>query len=256
MGSSAGEYLRPGYARGVTLAVCTWNLFHGRTQPAPTHADLVDEFAAALGARPWDVCGLQEVPPWWATQLGHATGASVRTTRTSLERGLLPRWQERTHRKDPERIGVHGAGANVLLVRPSAGMITAERSATLRWCPQRRTVHAVRLERQRGTAVWIANVHTHNKPESKAALDTIRALGIVDAWAGSEPAVLLGDLNLAHPAGVARVEGWELLHGHRVDHVLGRGVEPADGTFAEVARLRSDAALSDHRIVGLSVNIH
>lgn len=239
----------------MTLQVATWNLFHGRTQPQPTHADLVDEFAAALDAHPWDVCGLQEVPPWWAAQLGERLGASVRSTRTSLVRASFPRTQERIHRRDPERCGVRGAGANVLLVRPSAGLVTAERSATLRRAPQRRTLHAVRLERPDATAVWVANVHTHNKPESKAAADTIRALGLVDAWARGEAAVLLGDLNLATPQGLARVAGWEHLHGHRVDHVLGSGVDSADGTFAEAARLSPERALSDHRIVGVSVKI-
>lgn len=243
------------YARPVTLAVCTWNLFHGRTQPEPTHADLVDEFAAALDACPWDVAGLQEVPPWWAAQLGERLGASVRTVRTSLVRAALPRLQEWVHRRDPETIGVRGAGANVLLIRPAAGIVTAERSATLRWLPQRRTVHAVRLERPDASAVWIANVHTHNRPESKAAADTIRALGHADGWARGEPAVLLGDLNLPTPQGLARVAGWTHVHGHRVDHVLGRGVEAADGTFAEVSRLAPERALSDHRIVGASVKI-
>lgn len=239
----------------MALAVCTWNLFHGRTQPASTRADLVDAFAAALGAHPWDVCGLQEVPPWWAGQLGRALGASVRTTRTSLERSALPRTQERIHRRDPERIGVRGAGANVLLIRPSAGIVTAERSASLRWLPQRRTIHAVRLERPSGAAVWVGNVHTHNKPESEAALDTIRALELMGGWAGDDPAVLVGDLNLPTPQGLARVAGWEHLHGHRVDHVLGRGVARTGGTFAEVARYSADAALSDHRLVGSSVNM-
>lgn len=245
----------PDYARVVTLRVATWNLFHGRTQPQPTRADLSGEFAAALGAHPWDVCGLQEVPPWWAAELGEALGASVRATRTSLVRAAFPRWQERVHRRDPERLGVRGAGANVLLVRPSAGLITAERSATLRWLPQRRTVHAVRLERPDATAVWVANVHTHNRPESKAAVDTMQALDRLDYWARGEPSVLLGDLNLPVPQGLARVAGWAHVYGHRVDHILGRGIEPADGTFDEVSRLAPDRALSDHRIVGASVKI-
>lgn len=245
----------PDYARPVTLRVATWNLFHGRTQPQATHADLVGAFADALDAHPWDVCGLQEVPPWWAPELGEALGASVRTVRTSFVRAALPRLQEWIHRRDPEIIGVRGAGANVLLIRPGAGVVTAEHSATLRWLPQRRTVHAVRLERPDASALWVANVHTHNKPESKAAADTIRALARVDGWSRDEPAILLGDLNLPAPQGVARVAGWEHLHGHRVDHVLGRGTRSADGTFAEAARLSPDRALSDHRIVGASVKI-
>lgn len=236
------------------MRVCTWNLFHGRSRP-PLHRDLIDEFAAALGAHPWDVCGLQEVPPWWAAELGEALGASVRTARTSLLRAAFPRLQERIHRRNPERLGVKGAAANVLLVRPEAGQVVDHREATLRWLPQRRSVHAVRLARPGVPDVWVANVHTHNRPESLAAADTIRALAAVDAWSAGAPALLLGDLNLQAPAGLARVEGWEHLYGHRVDHVLGRSVDGASGTFAEIPRISPDTALSDHRVVGLRVNI-
>ncbi len=234
------------------MAVCTWNLFHGRSRPA-THADLVDEFAAALAKHPWDVCGLQEAPPWWTPELATRLGASARSARTSLLRGVLPAVQEWVHRRDPETLGVNGAGANVLLVRPQAGEIVDHRVATLRRLPQRRTMHAVRLRRPSGEHWWVANVHTHNKPESKAAADTIRALGILGEWAGGEPAVLLGDLNLAAPQGLVRVEGWEHLAGHRVDHVVGHGVRADGDAFSEVLRRPSGEELSDHRIVGLRV---
>ncbi|MBJ7471864.1 MAG: endonuclease/exonuclease/phosphatase family protein [Solirubrobacteraceae bacterium] len=244
----------------MALAVCTWNLFHGRSRPG-TNADLVTDFAAALAAREWDVCGLQESPPWWTRELAQALGASARSARTSWVRAAAPGWQERTHRQDPERLGVKGAGANVLLVRPSAGEIVDERQSTVRWLPQRRSVHAVRLRRPDGSHWWVANVHTHNKPESQAARDTIRTLATVAAWAGDEPTVVLGDLNLAAPQGLVRVEGWEHLHGHRVDHIVARGLRPAGGSlasagaYAEIAWLRPGVELADHHVVGLSVDV-
>ncbi len=236
----------------MALTVCSWNLFHGRSRPA-TRANLIGAFAAALDEHPWDVCGLQEAPPWWARDLADALGARAHSVRTSLLRGALPALQEEIHRRDPERLGVRGAASNVLLVRPSAGEVVAHRVARLRRAPQRRTAHAVQLRRPDGTAWWIANVHTHNKPESAAAADTLRALHAAGRWAGSAPVVLLGDLNLAAPQGLARVEGWEHLHGHRVDHVVGRGLGAAGGAYAEVARMATGPELSDHRIVGLRV---
>lgn len=250
MGRRLRGAARFSYARAVTLTVASWNLFHGRSRPA-TRADLVDAFADALAAQPWDVCGLQESPPWWTRELAAALGASAVSVRTSLTRGAFPAVQERVHRRDPERIGVHGAAANVLLVRPQAGEIVDHRSARLRRAPQRRSVHAVRLRRAGGEHWWVANVHTHNKPESAAAADAVRAMTAVDAWAGGEPAVLLGDLNLATPQGLARVHGWDHLHGHRVDHVLGRGIVAAGGAYATVAKLPDGPELADHRIVGL-----
>lgn len=238
----------------MPLAVCTWNLFHGRSQPA-TRRGLLPEFAAALAAHPWEVCGLQEAPPWWSRELGVALGASVRSTRTSLLRAAFPRLQEALGRRDPELLGVRGAAANVLLVRPSAGVIVDHRSATLRRFPQRRTVHAVRLRRADGTHCWVANVHTHNRPESGAAADLRRTLERCADWADGEPLVVLGDLNLPTPQGLTQVQGMNWLYGQRVDHILGRGVVPTipPASYAHRAQLPGDVTLSDHRLVGTSV---
>lgn len=236
----------------MPMTVASWNLFHGRTQP-PTRANLLGAFGAALAEHPWDVCGLQEAPPWWAVPLGRQLGASVRSARTSLVRGALPGLQQAVHDRDPERIGVRGAAANVLLVRPGAGRIDQHRVAVLRHLPQRRTVHAVRLVRPHGRGIWIANVHTHNRPESLAAADLVRALRIAAAWAGDERLVVLGDLNLVAPQGLAAVEGFAWLHGHRVDHVLARGLRADGGAYADRVQPRPGLTMSDHRLVGVRV---
>ncbi len=234
------------------MTVATWNLFHGRTEP-PTRANLLSAFAAALRTKPWDVCGLQEVPPWWAAELGERTGASARMVRTSLVRGAFPGLQKAVHDRDPERLGVRGAGANVLLVRPDAGAIEQHRTAVLRCLPQRRTLHAVRLVRPSGRGIWIANVHTHNRPESSAAADLIRALRVARAWAGDERLIFLGDLNLLQPQGVASVEGLSWLHGQRVDHILGRGLRADGGAYAERIQPRPGLTMSDHRLIGVRI---
>ncbi|MDO9355143.1 MAG: endonuclease/exonuclease/phosphatase family protein [Solirubrobacteraceae bacterium] len=234
------------------MTVATWNLFHGRTQP-PTRANLLGAFSAALAEREWDVCGLQEVPPWWVAGLAAGTGSSARMARTSLLRSAWPRAQAAIHDRDPERIGVRGAGANVVLVRPEAGRIDQHRMAVLRRAPQRRTLHAVRLVRPRGRGIWIANVHTHNRPESQAAVDLVRALRVARGWAGDERLVLLGDLNLTHPQGLASAEGFAWLHGQRVDHVLARGLRSDGGAYADRVQPRKDRTMSDHRMVGVRI---
>lgn len=249
----------------MPLCVVTWNLFHGRTQPA-TRRDLLPEFSAALGSVEWDVCALQEVPPWWPAALGQRLGASVRVTRTSLLRASLPRLQRVVHQRDPELIGVRGAAVNALLVRPSAGEITAHRSARLRRVPQRRTMHAVALRQPGGKVLWIVNLHTHNKPESKAARDTRLALGLARSWAADRPgtaahhedAILVaGDFNLQVPQGLVRLDGFRHFHGRHVDHLVGRGVQLVPGSeFSQRMRLPgSDVAMSDHRMVGASVQL-
>lgn len=234
------------------MRVATWNLFHGRSVP-PTRADLRPAFEAALAAQAWDVCGLQEVPPWWAAPLGAATCASVRGARTSMVRSLAAGAQASIHLRDPERLKAGGAGANVLLVRPSAGVIDQHRVAVVRRLPMRRVMHAVRLVRPFGRGIWIANLHAHNEPESAAAADVQAALRIAAGWAGDERLVLLGDLNLATPQGLAAVEGFAWIHGHRVDHLVGRGLRSGGDAVAERLSGAPGIGLSDHRFVAVDI---
>jgi endonuclease/exonuclease/phosphatase family metal-dependent hydrolase len=236
----------------VIVRVASWNLFHGRALPA-VRRDLFPDYAAALGGADWDVCGLQEVPPWWVRPLAEACGASARGARTSLLRGALPQVQRAVSAPDPERVGVRGAAVNVLLVRPSAGRIVERRVAALRRTPQRRTVHAVRIDGPAGKW-WLGNVHTHNRPVEAASRDLGRALRHMRAWAmDDEPTVLLGDLNVPREiaTAVAAEHGFEWLAGNRVDHVL--GIPPVHASGQAVAMrprtLDRTASLSDHRFV-------
>lgn len=242
----------------MPLRVATWNLFHGRSQPA-THDDLLPAFAGALADAPWDVCGLQEVPSWWPRALGEELGASGRVVRTSLVRASLPGAQRAVHARDPEVLGVRGAAVNVLLVRPSAGRILEHRTARLRRVPQRRTMHGVQLRRPDRSLAWVVNLHAHNRPLDAAARDVHRALWIARGWAGESRAVVLGDLNLKAPAAaaVARTAGFAHVHGQHVDQILARGWSPLsiDARFAGRMRLPGGGpALSDHRLVVATVS--
>lgn len=237
----------------MPLRVATWNLFHGRSQPA-THADLLPAFADALAASPWDVCGLQEVPSWWPAALGERLGASVRVARTSWLRSSLAGVQQRVHRRDPEVLGVRGAAVNVLLVRPSAGVIVDHRVARLRRVPQRRTVHGVELARPDGGRAWVVNLHAHNRPLDAAARDVHRALRLGLDWAQGAPLVVLGDLNLKAPAAAAvgRTVGFAHVHGNHVDQVLAAGWPSPEVADRFAGRMRlpgAGPALSDHRLV-------
>jgi endonuclease/exonuclease/phosphatase family metal-dependent hydrolase len=254
----------------VTLTALTWNLFHGRSQP-PLQADLLPAFAGALAERDWDVAALQEVPTWWPAQLGRRTGASVRMVRTSLVRATFAPLQAEIHRRDPERIGVRGAGVNALLIRPSAGTITAHRTATLRWLPQRRTVHGIQLRQADGSSLWVVNVHAHNRPQGAAERDVDLALTHARRWASATPglagtppaptaapgrALVLGDLNLklTEARSAAGRAGFTLLAGSHVDHMLGLGLELAGESTIDRVQLRPGGpALSDHRLVQANV---
>ncbi|MGK2937357.1 MAG: endonuclease/exonuclease/phosphatase family protein [Solirubrobacteraceae bacterium] len=218
------------------MKILTWNLYHGRAEP-PAGRDLLPEFSAMLAIWDWDVALLQEVPPWWPVPLARASGASARMALTSrnellpLRRWVAERW--------PDLIKSGGGGCNAILVRGQR--ITEHRRALLRWRPERRVVHGVRL--QDGT--WMANVHAQVRPHTETRKDLARTGAVVLGWSGDAPAVVGGDLNIPH----AEVPGFTHLGGRGVDHVLGRG-------FAAVGRrvVPDRGPLSDHPPVLVTVH--
>lgn len=219
------------------MRILTWNLYHGRAEP-PAGRDLFDEFAEALAGWDWDVALLQEVPPWWPAPLGRACGASARMALTSrnellpLRRWAAVRW--------PDVIKSGGGGCNAILVR--GPRIVEHRRLRLRWRPERRVVHGVRLD----GGLWVANIHAQVRPHSETRKDLARAGAAVREWAGAAPAILGGDCNVEDPA----IEGFDHLGGRGVDHVLGRGVE-ATGRREVPPR----GPLSDHPPVIVPANV-
>lgn len=216
------------------MLVLTWNLFHGRRHLKGTDplrfGDHLDEFARALAGWEWDVALLQEVPPWWPPALARAAGASEsRTALTSrntmlwLRRAIAERW--------PDVIKSNGGGANAILIRGEA--ITEHRRQRLRWWPERRVVHAVRL----AGGVWVGNVHAQAHSEERAQADIGVSCEYVRGWAAGAPFVLGGDLNVRRPIAPGMVHAG----GHGVDHILCSGLTPT-----ETLRVLDRGPLSDH----------
>jgi endonuclease/exonuclease/phosphatase family metal-dependent hydrolase len=211
------------------MFVLTWNLFHGRAQPADNR-DLFAPFAERLAAWEWDVALLQECPPWWPAALGAACGASARMALTSrnqllgLRRPLSRRW--------PELLKSGGGGCNAILVR--GGDIADHRIATLRRLPERRVVHAVRWE---PAGLWIGNLHAQVHSDAHAFADAARAAESMREWAGDGPAILGGDANVREP----RFPGFAHVGGRKVDHVMARGLRATGAT-----EVLERGSLSDH----------
>ena len=212
----------------MPVRVLTWNLFHGRAVPDQPRS-LRREFAAQIAGWEWDVALLQEVPPWWPGCLARAADASERSALTSRN-FLLPLRRCIAERR-PDLIKSNGGGANAILVRGAT--IAEHRSARLRLWPERRVVHAVRLN----DAVWVANLHAQVHSVPRAEADIARAAAALRSWADGLPAVLGGDFNIPAPA----AEGFADAGGHGVDRVLARGLRPAGP-----ARTLDDGGLSDH----------
>lgn len=213
------------------MTALTWNLFHGRSQP-PAGRDLLPEFTAALAGWDWDVAMLQEVPPWWPAPLARACGASMRMALTSRN-ALLPA-RKAIALVAPDVIKSGGGGCNAILVRGHA--IAEHRRLLLTRRPERRVVHAVRLE---PAGLWIANVHaSKQEPRARALADVARAADALDLWTAGAQVVWGGDFNIRDPA----APGFTRAASHGVDHVLLRG-RTAVGRGATM-----DAGpLSDHR---------
>jgi endonuclease/exonuclease/phosphatase family metal-dependent hydrolase len=210
------------------ILVLSWNLFHGRAQPAAGRP-LLAEFSEALAAWSWDVALLQEVPPWWPAKLGAATGASARMALTSRNSFLCLR--RAIASRNPDLLAANGGGCNAILVRGLA--IGEHRSRELTKRPERRVMHGVAL----GAAGWVVNLHASTHPPEHRRADLLGAAATALGWAAGAPLVFGGDLNSTRPA----MPGLRHVAGHHVDHVF-TDVRPAAGA----AELLDAGALSDH----------
>jgi endonuclease/exonuclease/phosphatase family metal-dependent hydrolase len=219
------------------MRVLTWNVFHGRALP-PAGRDLEREFAAALAGWDWDVALLQEVPPWWPPRLAddYDVALTSRNALLPLRRALA--------RRAPDLMRSGGGSANAILGR-GGERIAARARRRLRLWPERRVVHAVRLE---PSGVWVANLHAQVHSGERAAADLALAARTVLGWAGPDaPVVLGGDLNRRRP----RADGFTVIGGHDVDFVLARGLA-ASGPVQVLDR----GPLSDHAPVLAALTRH
>jgi endonuclease/exonuclease/phosphatase family metal-dependent hydrolase len=219
------------------MKVLTWNLFHGRSVPDAPRA-LLGEFTDKISGWEWDVALLQEVPPWWPPALARAAGAQERSVLTS--RNALLALRRAVARRRPDLIKANGGGANAILVRGDA--IAAHATRRLRLWPERRVLHAVRLET---AGIWVANVHATADRGPRAREDMAGCGATLARWAGPAPALLGGDANVADPL----VPGFTDAGGHRIDRFFTRGAL----TVAAPARALERDGLSDHAPVLIEV---
>lgn len=226
------------YVGWVALRVLTWNLLHGRSVPPAGH-DLLDEFAGALAGWNWDVALLQEVPPWWPQLLGERLNAEPRLVRTSRNFGLAGRRAIAT--RWPDLIKSNGGGSNAILVR--AGVIAEHRTQRLALRPERRWLHAVRLEHDN---IWIANLHATVADDAAARREAAVAAATTRVWAAGAPIVLGGDFNVR---GLA-LDGFAVAANHDVDYVFLRAATPLGD-----AEVPQRGRLSDHAPVAVAVTV-
>ena len=192
--------------------------------------DLFDEFAGALASWSWDVALLQEVPPWWPPALALRLDAQERLVLTSRNWLLAPRRAVAV--RWPDLIKSNGGSCNAILVKGAS--IAEHRQRRLSLLPERRWVHAVRLQSE----LWVANTHTEARADQGVA-----AAEAVLEWAGGAQAILGGDFNVADLA----LPGFERAGGYGVDQVFVRGLGFGATEVPDRGRL------SDHAPVVVSV---
>jgi len=267
----------PGIVRTVT-----WNLFHGRDHPPDpalftwrsrllrvternaTHVQvnrpLRAEFAATLGRADWDVALLQEAPPRWLAALREhcrADGALALTSRNGLGalRGLAAGL-------NPDLIASGEGGSNMVLVR-SPGGVEATEAVELARRPERRAMLLARVRLPGGARLAVACMHLSVPPTGQGTDEVLRAADRAVAFAGADPLVFGGDLNLRPRRQPKAFAELERRHGlapptgpGEIDHLLARGLgvaEPPRALPASARELPAGAGrvlrLSDHALV-------
>jgi endonuclease/exonuclease/phosphatase family metal-dependent hydrolase len=157
----------------------------------------------------------------------------VLTSRTSLlplRRAIAVRW--------PELIKSNGGGANAILVRGIS--VTEHRTRRLCWRPERRQLHAVRLD----TGVWVGNLHATVGDDPAARRDAERARVTMVQWASGAPFVLGGDFNVR---GLS-LAGLTFAGGHDVDFVFAAALAPIGAV-----QVLDRGPLSDHAPVAVTL---
>jgi endonuclease/exonuclease/phosphatase family metal-dependent hydrolase len=264
----------------VPIRVLSWNLYHGRDRPPDrdlftlrsrvfkrternaTHVQvnrpLLDEFARVLDGFEWDLALLQEAPPRWFGELQRRTGSTG--VRTLTSRNVVPPLQGALADWNPDLIASWEGGSNQILVR-RPGRIAQHRELTLTRRPERRRMHAARLELPGEEPLWAANLHASAGRPAQAAVEVFAAAVAAAGWSARAPLVFGGDLNL-RPA--ADPEPFALLRDRfglreptapdAIDHVLVRGLDIAEAPrrLAPERRELSEPdgrrlRLSDHR---------
>ena len=269
------------------MGALTWNLYHGRGDPperslhtwrsrllrrtelGKTHAQvnrsLLDPFASVLAGLPWSVALMQEAPPRWLRPLARRSGAAGAGALTS--RNLFAPLRAAVAEWNPDLIASNEGGSNVLLVRPPLRILEVER-VTLARRPERRRMLLARLEAP-GARLAVANLHLSVPPTGQGPAEAAAAAARATAFAGDDPLLFGGDLNLRPARQPTAFSDLRERFGlaaptspQAIDHLLVSGLdvlEPAESLAPEAREVAGPAGLrlrlSDHAPVAATFRL-
>jgi endonuclease/exonuclease/phosphatase family metal-dependent hydrolase len=194
---------------------------------------LRDEFAEVLGRFSWEIALLQEAPPRWLESLARRCRASAALALTS--RNWVPALQGALAEWNPDLIASSEGGSNMLLVRAPA-RIAEVRRLTLARHPERRRMLFARVEAPGERVLCVANMHLSTNDEA-AAEEMEHAGEQAVEWAGADPLIFGGDLNIRpdrSPDAFAALRDRFGLGSPTaddlIDHLLVRGMQVVDPT--------------------------
>ncbi len=237
----------------------TWNLFHGRDHPRVGMPDakrsLLPEFSQFLDGLMWEIALLQEAPPRWLDDLGRAARANGALGLTS--RNELPWLRAALADRLPDLIKSGEGGSNMTLARAPARIEAVERHRLTRR-PERRALLLTRIATPGRGRLAVANMHLSVPSTGQGHAEVLRAAELADAFAGSDPLIFGGDLNLRpaqHPQAFEDLErrfGLAAPTGPKaIDHLLVRGLDVVEKPRA-LKHAAGPLLLSDHAPVTAS----
>lgn len=265
----------------MPVLIRSWNLYHGNAHPSSGRSYLA-EMARLVSAGSPDLVLLQEVPAWALARLGDWSGMiAVADVAQRPRLGPLPITAELGRVLTEIRPGLlrsafSGQGNAILLdrrLRPAAHEVLTLNSrgfrreqaprlgldlvARLAWAKERRICQAVRVERDDGGTLAVANLHATSSPGDARipAAELDRAVGWLEGFARPDEVVILGgDFNVLGPD--LRLRGFSD-PGPGIDHLLVRGARPAASRIWADERRRlagEDVLLSDHAPIELELS--
>jgi len=240
--------------QGSLFRAVTWNLSHGRDFPpdqgllttrsrlfaataygetyAQVNRSLLPDFGGVLDNLGWQVALLQEAPPRWLEQLRgrcQAAGELGLTSRNGFA------WARNAlTRLNPDLMASNEGGSNMVLVR-NPGTLDEVAHVEVARRPERRALLLARVRLPYGGRLAVGCTHLSVPQTGQGEAELVASAERAVEFAGSDPLLFGGDLNLHLSQHAGAFEEVRMRFGlapptpgSAIDHLLARGLHIAE----------------------------